>query len=71
MICFISGPSTVAQIRNSGRAFRNIPVIACTDEAAPSLADLRGMGMNGRISQSCTLSTLEDEMRRALETRAP
>ncbi|MBS8229145.1 ATP-binding response regulator [Vannielia litorea] len=66
----LSGPATVAQIRNSGRSFRNIPVIACGSAAAPALSELRAMGMNGCLPPDCTQSTLEAEMRRALETRA-
>ncbi len=68
----LSGPATVAQIRNSGRSFRNIPVIACTeDDPAPPLSDLRAQGMDGRVSHLCTQGTLEAEMRRVLETRGP
>ncbi|QDC10673.1 PAS domain S-box protein [Oceanicola sp. D3] len=63
----LSGPATVAQIRNSGRAFRNIPVIACSDGKAPALSDLRAMGMNAHIPYTCTLGTLDAQIRRALE----
>ncbi|MFY0635001.1 MAG: PAS domain S-box protein [Vannielia sp.] len=68
----LSGPATVAQIRNSGRCFRDIPVIACsgTDDP-PALAALRGKGMDGLLPAACTPGTLEAEMRRVLESRSP
>lgn len=68
----LSGPATVSQIRNSGRNFHDIPVIACTPEAEPpAFASLRGQGMDGVVTGSCTPGGLEAEMRRALESRSP
>ncbi|SIN80588.1 PAS domain S-box-containing protein [Vannielia litorea] len=68
----LSGPATVSQIRNSGRSFRDVPVIACSGAAnPPALSALRGQGMDGLLGPDCTPGTLEAEMRRALEGRSP
>jgi len=68
----LSGPATVSQIRNSGRSFRDIPILACIDEASSAeVTTLRSQGMDGVVPKGAPRGMLEIAMRRALEARSP
>lgn len=68
----LSGAATVSQIRNSGRSFRDIPVIACTEaETAPAGAALLERGIDGTLAKPANRSSLDHAMRRALQAKSP